>query len=160
MRLLVMVLVAAALGCGGRVSYYSSARAELERRGFDYTAEHFLVAAGAGYLGAVRLFVEAGMSVNTANAGGWTALHNAVMTGTLPVVKFLVSQGADINAKGNNTGMTPLHPAAAGGHLSVVKFLVSQGADVTARTNYGNTARDFASLGHTEVAEYLESVGG
>lgn len=80
MRFLLVLLVAAALGCGGLVSP-SGARAELESRGIAYNDAAFLNAARAGDLEVVRLFVEAGMSVNTASTSGVTALHGVFGVG-------------------------------------------------------------------------------
>jgi ankyrin repeat protein len=56
----------------------------------------------------------------------------AAQCGHLDVVKFLVKQQAEVNAK-NTGGWTPLHLAAQNGHLDVVKFLVEQQAEVNAR---------------------------
>jgi ankyrin repeat protein len=64
--------------------------------------------------------------------------------GNLEVVKYLVSQGADITADDNHA----LRWASAYGHLKVVKYLVSQGADVHADDNY-------AVEGHLDVVKFL-----
>ena len=77
----------------------SAARAELDRRGIPYTERTFLNAALAGDLAVVKLFVEAGMPVYTADDNGWTVLHWAAFGGDLEVVKYLLSQGADLNAR-------------------------------------------------------------
>ena len=136
-----------------------AARAELESRGIDYTAEAFRVAARDGDLVVVKLFVEAGMSVDTADEEGYTALIGAAENSRLAVVEYLVDQGADVDAK-NNGGYTALYRAARYGHLSVVRYLVEQGADVQA-TDRTRTARELAERkGHTDIAAYLESVGG
>ena len=104
-RLMLLVLVVWVLGCGDGETpvspagkELSAARAELDRRGIPYTAGAFLSAALAGDLAVVQLFVEAGMPVYTADARGWTVLHWAAFGGDLEVVKYLLSQGADVNA--------------------------------------------------------------
>ncbi|MEM2790511.1 MAG: ankyrin repeat domain-containing protein, partial [Thermofilaceae archaeon] len=58
-------------------------------------------------------------------------LHKAVFRGHLEVARFLVENGADVNAR-NIDGMTPLHLAVFRGHLEVARFLVEKGADVNA----------------------------
>ena len=47
----------------------------------------------------------------------------------LRYVRYLVSQGADVNAR-NNDGETQLHIAMAYGNVEVTKFLISQRVDV------------------------------
>ena len=125
MRLLMVLLVAAALGCGGLVSP-SGARAELESRGIAYNGAGFLNAARAGDLEVVRLFVDAGMSVNTASTSGVTALHYAAYRGHLSVVKYLVGQGARLSARDEN-GYTARDYAMSKGHGDVLAYLVSVG---------------------------------
>ena len=135
------------------------ARAALARRGIDYTDAAFLDAARSGNLAVVKLFVAAGMSVNTANEHGFTALHWAAFGGRLAVMEYLVGQGADLEAR-DDGGNTALHDAARGGRLAVVKYLVENGASLTARTNEGNTALHWAArYGHLSVVKYLVENG-
>ena len=58
-------------------------------------------------LDAVRLMLELGDVVTTVDANGDTALHGAVIRGSEPLVRFLVEQGADLEAV-NGKGWTPL----------------------------------------------------
>ena len=87
--------------------------------------------------------------------------RNAASAGWLETVKDFIAAGVDIDA-GDPSDATALHWAAVRNHLEVVKYLVEQGASVTAITNYGHkTAKDLAAgRGHTDIVEYLESVGG
>lgn len=135
------------------------ARAELTRRGVANTAAAFLDSAGAGNLAVIQLFVQAGLSVDTASyVSSFTALQHAAWGGQLEVVKYLVERGADVNAE-NGGGSTALHLAAAYGQLEVVKYLVGQGAIVTATDNRGRTPRSEALVGgHPAVVRYLDSL--
>ena len=58
-------------------------------------------------LEAVRLMLELGDVVTTIDANGDTALHGAVIRGSEPLVRFLVEQGADLEAV-NEKDWTPL----------------------------------------------------
>lgn len=49
--------------------------------------------------GAVKVLIEAGGEINAANEADFTALHAATFRGLNEVVRYLVEQGADINAR-------------------------------------------------------------
>ena len=51
-----------------------------------------------------------------------TPLHNAAFKGHIDTVKYLVEQGADIEAR-NDQNSTPLQHAACNDHIDVVKYL-------------------------------------
>ena len=91
-----------------------------------------------------------------------TPLHNALAKAGRPyyfyVVRLLIENGADVNAKtlpGIETGAfmrdvrtkgeTPLHRAAAYADERTVRFLIQHGADVTARDAHGNSPLSWAS---------------
>ena len=63
---------------------------------------------------------------------GWTALHQAAINGHEAVVRLLLDNGANIEAKsslgqGLAPMMTPLHCAAEMGHGGVLKLLLQRG---------------------------------
>jgi ankyrin repeat protein len=60
---------------------------------------------------------------------GQMPLHLAVQNGNQEIVDFLISKGADINAK-DGEGNTPLITAIAFKKTEAAKFLISKGADV------------------------------
>lgn len=129
------------------------ARQALEDMGIPYSQSSFIEYAAEGNLEVVQLFVWAGMSVNvqpyTARTvlvstrenptaldhleSSWfpqegeedndTALMKAAYGGHLEVVKFLLSNWADMHIK-NQQEQNVITFAAAGGHLDVVKFLM------------------------------------
>lgn len=69
------------------------------------------------------------VNINQKNHVGLTALHHAVLTNNLDIVKILLSYGSDVNAQ-DNDGFTPLHTASAYGYIQVSSLLVIFGADV------------------------------
>ena len=65
----------------------------------------------AGRLAAVKLCVEElGQDVNALSTDNETALHGAVYLGDIPVIEYLVEQGAKLDVK-NERGWTPLNIA-------------------------------------------------
>ena len=83
------------------------------------------------------------------------SLHDAAEEGILDGVRFLVENGADVNAHDERES-TPLHVAAKRDHLEVVRFLVGSGADVNARDILDVTPLDEAARdGHLEVVRFL-----
>ena len=66
-------------------------------------------------------------------------LRWAIQRKPIEVVKSLVEQGANVNAKSPFSGMTPLHYAAMGNSLEKVQYLISQGANIQAIDQRGRT---------------------
>nr|XP_054775107.1 ankyrin-1-like [Lytechinus pictus] len=86
-----------------------------------------------------------------------TALQSAAYNGHLDVVKYLISQSAEVK-KGDNSGSNALHTAAQNGHLDVVKYLIGEGVEVNTGNNYGLTALQSAAYnGHLDVVKFLTS---
>jgi ankyrin repeat protein len=57
-------------------------------------------------LDAVKLAIELGNDIHAVDNRGQTALHGAAYTGSYPIVEYLISKGADVNAK-DKSGETP-----------------------------------------------------
>ncbi len=85
----------------------------------------------------VALLLEYGADVNV-GIYGFTVLHHAASSGYVHIVKFLLSAGADVNAR-NSEDQTPLHLAAQE-HFDVVEVLCGRhDIDIDACDNDGNT---------------------
>ncbi|KAH9180932.1 hypothetical protein AeNC1_017093 [Aphanomyces euteiches] len=118
-------------------------------------------AAAYGNLEAVQALLRQGVDVNWVNEKEYdmTALHVAAVQGHPSVVKELVANGANIEAR-NKNGNTPLIDAALKGHLEVVQALLDLGADVNARNEWDDRAHMCASWeGHLDVLKLLLAHG-
>ncbi|XP_012668922.1 protein phosphatase 1 regulatory subunit 12C isoform X2 [Otolemur garnettii] len=126
---------------------------------FERAAE-FLAACAGGDLDEARLMLRAtdpspGAELDPAappparavldstNADGISALHQACIDENLDVVRFLVEQGATVN-QADNEGWTPLHVAASCGYLDIARYLLSHGANIAAVNSDGDLPLDLA----------------
>ncbi|OOZ39528.1 ankyrin repeat domain-containing protein [Solemya elarraichensis gill symbiont] len=84
-----------------------------------------------------------------------TPLYVAAYRGNIVIAKFLINQGANVNARAKD-GSTPLHAAAFGGDVSVAKLLIDMGADVNSKKRFGATPlHRAAEYNNALVAELL-----
>ena len=90
---------------------------------------------------------------------GCTALWVAATNGHLAVVRHLIEQNAEVDAR-TSTNSTPLRTAAFSGHLDIVRCLVENGAEVNARKFDLSTPLMVACYNnHIDVASYLVENG-
>ena len=82
-----------------------------------------------------------------------STLWKAAEMGYVPVVRALVTKGADMN-KDMSDGVTPLLIASHQGHAEVVRILVERGADINKADNGGRTPLQIAN--HTEIIRLLQ----
>jgi hypothetical protein len=88
---------------------------------------------------------------------GYSPLHAAVISRSLPCIELLLAAGFSPSAQ-NKYGQTPLHIAASLGGLPPqgVERLLAAGCDVSLRDERGHTAERVASLkGHEHVVRLL-----
>jgi tetratricopeptide (TPR) repeat protein len=102
--------------------------------------------ASASNMNAVlRRLGQRGITIDTPDGDGWTALSYAIGRSDLDAGKVLIAQGADVNRELNPDGFTPLMFAAARGNQSFVELLLKHGADRRARTKSGIDAETIAT---------------
>lgn len=81
------------------------------------------------------LIEEEDIDVNSADNMSCTALHEAALRGYDAIVEYLLSEGANIDAKTVSdkptlSGITPLIYAVRDGHVNTAKILLDHGANV------------------------------
>jgi hypothetical protein len=157
----------------------------LQQLHMEFKPEKFRSLIFANDVEAVKLFLDAGMPVETENA-----LSEAISVSTPAMVKALIDAGADVNKRdesggslvmaatskpdmlkllidakadvniGNEYKMAPLAVAAEQGQMESVKMLLAAGAKVNARNPYGGTALQVAVLrGYKDLVKLLIDSG-
>ncbi|XP_027354497.1 E3 ubiquitin-protein ligase KEG-like [Abrus precatorius] len=86
---------------------------------------------------------------------GWTALHIAVMTDDVELVKVILAAGVDVNIR-NAHNSIPLHIALARGAKSCVQLLLSVGANCSLQDDDGNTSFHIAADTAKRIRENLD----
>ena len=104
----------------------------------------------------VKMLMDAGAKVDSANPDDETALMLAIKNGNLQMTEMLVNAGAKVNNVEKFHNQTPLIYAAAGGFSDIVKLLLAKGADVKPRSMY----TDWPSQVTSEPRVQYRSVGG
>lgn len=87
------------------------------------------------------------------------ALHLAAAQGRRGIVRRLLVQGMDVNAR-DDSGRTALHVAARAGRREVAQLLLAKGADLTALDQDSMTALHLAAFhGHRDLVDLLLASG-
>lgn len=103
-------------------------------------------AAAAGDIDALEAHRKAGTSLNSLEPEvGVTPLTVAAGSDELDTVRWLLANGADVNARGGDGGSSLL-AAAFLGRAEAVRILLDAGADAGARNDNGMTAWDMVAL--------------
>lgn len=110
---------------------------------------------------AVIRLLRSGVSAESVDEDGASALYLAAMSDRPGVVRLLLAAGADPDrACGPEAGDLPLCGAACGGHTEVAEALLAAGARPDLREQFGFTALRWAvGLGHARTAEVLLAYG-
>jgi ankyrin repeat protein len=117
-----------------------------------------LDAARTGDLELVTRLVVEGHNVNRDSGSDDTPLSSAVKGRKPEIVAFLLSKGANVNARSSLSDETPLMKAAYSGDTEMLKFLMDHGADPCATKRYtdNENAQRIAEKKHNSAAaEYL-----
>ncbi|HBY06052.1 MAG: hypothetical protein UV38_C0002G0193 [candidate division TM6 bacterium GW2011_GWE2_42_60] len=109
----------------------------------------------------IKKLVENGALVNNKDTDGRSPLMVVVRTGNIliperiKIAKYLIENGADVNAISNDNS-TALHAAANAGTLDIIKLLVEKGANVNTEDIYGFKPTYYARGQHKlDIVKYL-----
>jgi ankyrin repeat protein len=99
--------------------------------------------------------------VHSLSPDGFSPLGYACFFNQNALARFLVANGADIQApSANGTKVTPLHSAAASSNTELVRFLVDAGANVQTRQTAGfSPLHSAANNGSLEIIRILLDAG-
>jgi ankyrin repeat protein len=87
---------------------------------------------------------------------GVPAICGASGQGNNEMIQYLLSIGANINAKNKFSGTNSLHCASAHGKHETVKLLVAVGSNVLEKNNKGKTSLQLAQdSNHNQITEFL-----
>ena len=133
--------------------------------GFEqYTAFHYACERSQDNIEMVEILIENGADIHALAIHRVTALHMAVESCNLKIVKKLLSIGFDPNCV-NVDLHTPLHYIFHSDHgenlmLEVAKALVDSGANIYAEDEDGETPFDIAdgNIKYRKLAEYFNSL--
>ncbi len=150
-----VLYVAARGGNAAVVEVLLSAKAEVDRRNrFGDTA--LMAASLNGHLAIAKTLRARGAAIDFK---GWTPLSYAATGGHDDIVRWLLVEGAGVNAQSPN-GTTALMMATREGKYSTALLLIDRGADVNLRNNDGASALDWAKRNNdTALVERLQRAG-
>lgn len=115
-------------------------------------------AAMSGQLELLKLCVDHGANVRTADVYGRTALHYSTMNGFNVCTEYLLSQGVKINVN-DHDGFTPLLYAIINGHTRCVEILLEKGASADPHQDGHNPVSLACHYGHTDITMLLYRYG-
>jgi len=100
-----------------------------------------------------RLLLDYGMDINEIDTNGETPLyylleHRQSREATLPMLRFMIENGADIDKVSNFWSETPLFSAVRAGFREAVELLLDLGADATHRSLLDETPLLLAAATH------------
>ena len=101
-----------------------------------------------------RLLEVVGVTPNSANEDGLTAIHQCCIDDSADLLRLLIKNGADVNVCDNDL-WTPLHAAATCANLEICKILIENKAELLAVNTDGNMPYDICD--DELCLEYIES---
>lgn len=141
-----------ATGCGNKAE---DARRELGKLNVQYTVEAFEKAIENKDSIVCKLFLDAGMSVESKDKNGITPLMSAASSGNMDMLAKIMEKDANISET-NNNGQTAFMLSVSSGQLETSKALLSKGLDINAVDKDSASALTLAAKnGKTEMVTFL-----
>jgi len=99
-----------------------------------------------------------GADVNAYFVSTYTHLYIAIQNGNIEIIKYLIANGANVDAVNGSLNWTPLHYAARYNYFDRVKLLLEAGASIDLVDTIECTAVDIAELhNYNDMANYIRS---
>ena len=150
-----VIVAAARAGSASVVDVLLAARVEVDKRN-RYGDTALMLASLNGHAGIAKALRQKGASVTMK---GWTPLIYAATGGHDDLVRWLLGEGADINAAAPN-GTTALMMAVRENRYSTAILLIARGANVNHRNENGASALDWAKRANDQaMVERLKRAG-
>jgi len=115
------------------------------------------LAAFFGHLEALQTLIAAGADIHAAAKNGLKvqAIHAAVASKNLDIVRAVLEAGADPNAA-QQQGFRPMHESGSSGSRELAELLMKYGADPSLKNDDGKDTVAFArEKGHADFAAWL-----
>ena len=143
----------------------SGAIADVNHNGASYSEQDLLRAVASGNKAKTELVLRGGISANTKDDQGQSALIMATALPSTDIADLLIAHGADVNSRSKD-GATPLMAAIITGHKDTAKLLLRKGAEVNASAPVGSPAPQqmpmlfiAIALGDIEITQLLIEEG-
>ena len=92
----------------------------------------------------IMFLIDSGADINDFDEEGVSILDMAVTYDNIQIVRYLISEGIDVNKTKRRSKFTPLMAAASYGRVEMTKLLIEHGADKEAVDAKGISVLDFA----------------
>lgn len=107
----------------------------------------------------IKLFVEIGADINTANSCGLKPIHLLCISSTPEIIDLFFNLGVDLETK-DNQGSSPIHYACEFGNNQVIKYLVDKKVKLSEPNNNGDYPLTFPSYRcNLGIVKYLIDAG-
>jgi len=106
-----------------------------------------------GNLDLIKGLVESGQSVNDFDSAGWQPIHWAAEYGHLPVVQYLLDNGASVHSRGSQDNKLPIHWAISKNQIAMIKYLLQHGNSLDEEFDGENILTYASKHGSAEAVE-------